>query len=117
MTESEVLEIINLHAGNAIYSFSIYITLTFAYLTVAYFVGAKMSAFQVAVVSILYFFSGGGFALSGFTHTQSFVALVNQHPEFIHTSLWRLPWLALGIVMTVGGMLICFLFMRDVRNE
>jgi hypothetical protein len=37
MTEAEVLEMINLHASNSMSAYAIFITLTFAYLTVAYF--------------------------------------------------------------------------------
>jgi len=116
MTESEVLEIINLHASNTIYSFSIYVSLTFGYLIVAYFIGAKLSRFQLIIISSLYFVSAGTFSLSGFMHIQSFAALVDKYPTFIYTSLWNLPWLPFAIIITGGGMLICLLFMHDVRK-
>jgi len=41
-------------AQNAITSFSIYLTFTFAYLTSAYLAGAKLTAYQVFVISVLY---------------------------------------------------------------
>lgn len=42
MTEYEVLEIVNLYASNAMNSFSIWATFTFAYLTAAYLAGARL---------------------------------------------------------------------------
>ena len=54
MSEAEFLEIINLHAGNAITSFTVYVTFLFGYMTAAYFVGAKLSLLQVTIVSLIY---------------------------------------------------------------
>ena len=41
MTEPEVMEMVNLYAGNGLTSYTIWVSFTFAYLTVAYLVGAK----------------------------------------------------------------------------
>jgi hypothetical protein len=64
MTEAEVIESINLYASNALGGYAIIMTSTFAYLTVAYFVGDKLSFSQVFTVSVLYVTSGAIFTLA-----------------------------------------------------
>ena len=63
MSESETLELISLYYGNAIDAFTIYISFTFAYLTVAYFVGSQLTRFQVIAASGLYMISATSAAL------------------------------------------------------
>jgi hypothetical protein len=116
MSEPEVMEMVNLYAGNAMSSFSLWVSFTFAYLTVAYLVGAKLSNIQVYIVSSLYCFSGGAFALSAVTYTQSFTTLTFTYPEFNPTDLWLMPWTLFSSVMTTGGILASLYFMWDVRH-
>ena len=54
MTEAEALELIPLYVDIAVTSFSVYITITFAYFTLSYLIGAKLSIFQAIAVSSLY---------------------------------------------------------------
>lgn len=51
MSEAETLELISLYYSNAIDAFTVYIFFTFAYLTIAYFVGSSLTRFQVFAVS------------------------------------------------------------------
>ena len=46
MTEAEALELIAIYITNAHGGFTIYLSVTFAYLVTAYLVGRKLSPFQ-----------------------------------------------------------------------
>ena len=116
MSEFEVLEIVNLYASNAMNSFSIWATFTFAYLTAAYLAGARLTRFQVITVSSLYFIAAGAFALSGITHLRSFEETFAVYPEYVPTAYWSLPWTALAYVLTIGGMAASLYFMYDIRK-
>lgn len=59
MTEAEALELIIMCSDNALTSFGIYVTIAFAYLTVAYLVGSRLSTLQTLVLSGLYVFASG----------------------------------------------------------
>jgi hypothetical protein len=54
MTEAEANEFLALWVANSISAFSVYLSLTFAYMTVAYVVGSRLSRFQALAVSTLY---------------------------------------------------------------
>ena len=54
MSDAEVMELLALYGDTSINAFAIYITFTFGYLTVAYFVGARMSKFQAGMTTLLY---------------------------------------------------------------
>jgi hypothetical protein len=116
MTEPEVMEMVNLYAGNAMSSFSLWVSFTFAYLTVAYLVGTKLSNVQLYIVSSLYIITGGGFALAAVTYTQSFTALNSTYPDFRPTELWLIPWTLFSSAMLIGGMLASLYFMWDIRH-
>lgn len=117
MTESEVLEVVNLFAGNAISSFSLWVTFTFAYLTATYLVGARLTSIQAITVSFLYLVAAGAFALSRVTHARSFEETFSAYPDFIPSDYWNLPWSILGYVMCLSGMAASFYFMYDIRKN
>ena len=116
MTEAEVLEMLNLHAANAINGFVIYNTFTFGYLTVAYLVGANLSKVQVTIISTFYALAASTFSLVTITHTQSFGVLVTNYPEFAYSIFWHTPWTLLASTTQVGGILVCLYFMYDLRK-
>ena len=116
MTEPEVMEMVNLYASNSMGCFSLWVSFTFAYLTVAYLVGNKLSKTQLYIISTLYVISGGAFAIAAVTYTESFSALNAVYPEFVPTDLWRFPWTLASSLMLAGGMLASLFFMWDVRH-
>ena len=59
MTEPEVMEMVNLYANNSMGCFSLWVSFTFAYLTVAYLIGDKLSSIQLYIISSLYVLAGG----------------------------------------------------------
>lgn len=117
MTESEVLEQLNLFADNAMNAWAIYLTLTFSYLTAFYVTGAQLSKLQASIISFLYFFWSLSFTLVAITHIASIEKLVSQFPDFVPSSFWQLPWLYIGAIISVGGILASFYFAYDTRKN
>ena len=54
MTEAEAMELLLACVSNTISGFTVNISFTFAYLTAAFFVGARLTLFQTIAVSCLY---------------------------------------------------------------
>ena len=59
MTEAEAFELVLACVDTAVSCFSIYVTIAFAYMTVSYLVGARLTTFQTLVLSGLYVFTSG----------------------------------------------------------
>ena len=57
MTEAEAIENALLASGNAITSFTVYISVTFGYLAAAYFVGSNLTRAQVVIFNSLFVFA------------------------------------------------------------
>jgi hypothetical protein len=54
MSEAELFELVFIAGTTAMTAFSFFITFTFAYLTVAYFLGSNLSTLEVMIVSAVY---------------------------------------------------------------
>jgi hypothetical protein len=117
MTEAEVVEMLNTHASNAMNGFTIYLTLTFAYLTAIYLIGAKLSRLQIGFVSLLYIVWAIAFSLVSISHLQAFESVVDQYPEFMRSPMFFMQWVYFGISVTVGGLLICIGFTYSTRRQ
>ena len=59
MQEAELFELVFIAGATAMTAFTIIVTFTFAYLTVAYFLGSKLSRLEIAVVT-------GGYLIASF---------------------------------------------------
>ena len=57
MTEAEALEVLSEFANNTATYFTMFVSFTFAYLTVTYLVGKSLSRFQSLAISGLYVIS------------------------------------------------------------
>lgn len=75
MTEAELWEMFFEASTVATSVFSVVLTVNFAYLATAYFVGERLNNFQTLVVSFLYVFGAG-------LLTMSFAAMLNRGLEF-----------------------------------
>jgi len=116
MTEPEVMEMVNLYASNALNCYSLWVSFTFAYLTVAYLVGAKLTNIQLFIASSLYVITGIAFTLAAVTYTESFQELISSYPDFRPTELWLAPWTLFTSIILGGGMLASLYFMWDIRH-
>ena len=114
----EASEAMAMWIGNAIDSFSVYLTVTFAYLTVAYLAGKKLSGFQVLVISVLYTFAAGICLLSCISQLFFYTAVVNE----IDSAKAASPlssgefWIYFVSPPLIVGVLVSLLFMWNVRH-
>ena len=98
-------------------AFSIYLTLTFAYLTAAYFAGAKLSRFQAFAISGLYSAGAAIALMSCVNQLMYFSAVLEEYPDIAARSAvsgdfwiyYIAPLLAVGIVVSLY-------FMWDIRH-
>ncbi|WOJ92144.1 hypothetical protein R0135_10125 [Congregibacter variabilis] len=116
MSEAEFIEVINLHATSAMNAFTIYLSLTFAFLTAIYLVGAKLSAVQLIMVVGLYLVWSSSFALVAIVHLIAFDSLFEEHPAFARTQLWYFPWVEFTAAITLSGIAVCGYFVFDIRR-
>jgi hypothetical protein len=118
MTEAEAFEMALPSAANATNAFNQYITFTFGYITTAYFVGNKLSRFQVLAASGLYLVAAP-FAFGNALTDIQWMAKAVEHtgdlsPEGIAANMnfWLM---SSGSIMALG-ILVSLYFMWNVRH-
>ena len=118
MTEVEAFEFTGIYIANAHTALTLYITFTFSYLVAAYFVGIKLSNFQVMVASFLYLFASASAVLSMLGNLQ-WMGIAIEHsgslaPDGMIQSegFWEIY---LG-ALTSFGILISLYFMWNIRH-
>ena len=121
MTEAEALELTVMCVDNAITCFSVYVTMTFAYLTASYLMGSSLSTFQALVLSGLYVFSSGGMIVCMYLHIRTWSELRAGVPGGIaamdNISLWNEAfWAYYPASSCLAGILISLFFMWNVRH-
>ena len=97
-------------------AFGIYISLTFAFLTSVYLIGAKLSRTQMVMVSSLYLAWSIAFSLVAIVHLIAFDSLFEEYTEFARSKLWFFPWTEFATFVLVGGIVISGYFVFDVRR-
>jgi len=119
MSEAETLETLTA-IGSASGSYiTMIISFTFAYLTVAYFVGKDLSRFQCAAVTGLYII---GATLSGSAavgYADLWVRLHDREPT-IADEVWlfsTLGWVEILMVLQISVLFVSIYFMYDVRRS
>lgn len=116
MSETEFIEAINLHAMSAMSAFGIYISLTFAFLTAIYLIGAKLSKAQIIMVAGLYIAWSSAFSLVAIVHLVAFDSLFEEYVAFARGWLWYFPWTEFSIAVLVSGMAVSGYFVFDIRR-
>ena len=119
MTEAEAIELIIMHADIAVNSFSVYLTITFAYLTVAYLVGRSLSTFQAIAISSLYLVGAGSAVINIVIHIQAWGKIKMLHTSiFNEFALWNpVFWITFMPILMVGGILTGLYFMWNIRHQ
>lgn len=119
MSEPEALELIAIYAANAINSFTVFISLTFACLTVAYFVGRVLSRFQTIAVSGLYLASSITVATSCVISTQAWGALIAKQATVLDSLvLYRGGFWDIYVAVLMAAILaVSIYFMVDVCHR
>lgn len=117
MSEAEVLELIAMHGDNAVSSFTVFLSLLFGYMTVAYFAAGKLSGVQVTLTSLIYLLAVIAWVVTVITNTHSFETLAAEYPDFIKSPLWALPWSLMVVVVTGAATTASLYFMHDLRRQ
>jgi hypothetical protein len=119
MTEAEAIESLAIMASNTATYFTVFLSFTFGYLSVAYFLGAALTNFQCLAISGIYFFSASVFGAAAIGWTGAYDDLKNRE-QTILDDYWILniaEWASGVLVMVVSIILVSLYFMYDVRKR
>ena len=118
MTEAEAFEMALISAGNATNAFSQYVTFTFAYITAAYFVGNKLSRFQVLAASGLYLFAAVFAFGNAVTDLQWWTKAVEHTGELTPEGIASDTgfWITSSASLMMLGIIVSLYFMWNVRH-
>ena len=118
MTEAELWEMTFISTGNIASTFSVLLTVLFAFLATAYFVGRKLSTFQTAVVSVLFVWGAlmlvlmvSGVMMQSLWFVQQ---LTQMHPE--QTFVLSRTLVYSVITMMIIAILVSLYFMYQIRR-
>ena len=119
MNEGDAIEAAIGTAGVVFSCFAIYISFTFAYLMTAYFVGNKLTRFQVIATTGLYVIAAGFMALVMIAWTQALFAITDATATALDTVLFiqRGYWVETFSILLSSGLLMSLYFMWDVRHQ
>ncbi|MEQ8694649.1 MAG: hypothetical protein RIC85_04930 [Gammaproteobacteria bacterium] len=117
MTDQEAIEALSdLAIAGATY-FSMFISITFAYLTVAYLVGSKLTRFQAAVISSFYVIGSLLTGSATAVWNEGWFNLYRQVPSVMR-DVWlvkALAWTELLYIVLIGIVAASLYFMHDIR--
>lgn len=120
MTEAEAIgALVDIDELAATYG-SLWLSVTFGYLTVAYFLGKALSRFQCLMISVLYIVSALNYVGSVVGQTQAWELLVERE-RTIYDGVWLATgfsgWADGGALFYLAGTIIALYFMYNVRNS
>ena len=119
MTEVDTVELVATCAANSFTAFSIYISFTFGFLVMAFFVGSKLTRFQALVATGLYLVAAGTMALASTVWIQALFLAKNSNTTFLDTITFMgngEAWIPGMSILLFLGMFISLYFMWDVRH-
>jgi hypothetical protein len=118
MNEGGAIEAAIASAAVVFSCFTIYISFTFAYLVTAYFIGNKLTRFQVFAATGLYLVAATFMTLVMVAWTQSLFAITDATVTALDTVrlINRGYWVETLLLLCGIGMLMSLYFMWDVRR-
>ena len=119
MNEAETIEALADIAMNCATFFSVYVSLSFAYFTVAYIVGRVLTGFQLTLINLVY---GLAQALIGTTFVIWVRAfeLLHAREETVLREIWVLNqpgWFETSVVLLLLVFAASIYFMHDIRRR
>ena len=118
MTEAEALETAAAFSANALTSFTVYISFTFAYLTAGYVAAVNFTKFQLLVGSGLFVASAGSAGVSCVASSDAMMTILTSYPSVLDNQIsWSIPWAAVMSVVLSAGLLISLYFVYDLRRR
>jgi high-affinity Fe2+/Pb2+ permease len=120
MTEAEAIAALIDLAEVTTSQTGVWCSLTFGYLTVAYFVGKALSRFQCLTISIIYTVIAFFFVATVMHHSQAWILLLGRE-HTIYDEIWLSPGFnhlggSIALFLSVGT-LVSLYFMYNVRNS
>ena len=118
MSEAEAIEAMSDIAINVSTFFSIFVSLTFAYLTVAYLVGRELTRFQLFIINYLYVLCTTLMGASLVTWNNAWLELYHRETTVLSDSWWIevINW-RVGAYVMLGSILVASVyFMHDIRR-
>jgi hypothetical protein len=121
VTEAEIFELMFIAGSTALTALGLFLTFTFAYLTVAYFVGSRLSKTEVLIVSGVYLIANlmvVSVAMANISAMGSF-QLEIENSDVYQRILFFMDadiYLVLAPIVFLLGTLVCFFFMWGVRR-
>ena len=119
MTEYEILDLVGGESAQSATQFTLYLSVLFAYLVTAYFVGDKLTRLQALLLSGLYVFVNLAQAW-GMTLTMIRVGeLMKRKAELSPLTEWEKGYVGYGNIWAIAmviGVLASLYFMWNVRH-
>jgi hypothetical protein len=120
MSEAELTEIVADLTANSITVFTLFYSLTFAYVTAAFLAGARLSRFQAVAVSLLYLMPASSTTLTLIGSQQTIEALLTAHPDLTIGGLAfydAAKWQIFTLVLFGATIALSIYFMYDCRRN
>lgn len=104
-------------SDNAVTSFSVYITVTFGYLAAAYVAGARLTTYQVLMVSCIYVISAVSALLNLLSDLQFYAAALRAAPTYAPQDGLSAPelWRTYMSILLSLGIVASLYFMHTIR--
>jgi hypothetical protein len=119
MTEAEAFEAVMLASGNAMTAYGIFLTVLFAYMTVAYFVGKNLTSFQMVAASGMFIVASLTCMVTAHLYIHAWGVITREFPGGISAlegSFWNEPlFLTVVFVTMIVGIVIGLYFMYRIR--
>jgi hypothetical protein len=119
MTEAEAFEAVMLASDNAMTAYSIYLTVLFAYMTVAYLAGKNLTSFQMVAASGMFIVASLTCMASAHLYIHAWGVITREFPGGISAlegSFWNEPlFLTVLLVTMIVGIVMGLYFMYRVR--
>ena len=120
MSESDAIAALTDIGESAATFFSLWVSVTFAYLTVGYFVGKSLTRFQCLAISALYIMSAATFGASAQGYAEAWVKMrtrvstvFDDIAVFANVSIYG----EVAALFVLGGTLLSLYFMYDIRRK
>jgi hypothetical protein len=125
VAEAELLELLEIATGNSFMGFTMYMTVMFAYVVTAYFVGEKLTFTQVFLVSGLFIFgacASTGATVISLARAAGYIAAAKAIPESTYQApfWWAYEdsnfWVYFLLTTCSVGVILGLFFMWNVRH-
>jgi hypothetical protein len=119
MSELDAVEAVSALLANAMTSFTVYFSFTFAYLTVCYLAGARLSKFQAIAVSILYIVSASSTGMTVIGNQRAIEQIQISFPSIVIDRLLMFDmsfWHAYAGTLFIAIAALSLYFMYDCRR-